>query len=154
MGAVFRTADGAGATKIYLTGVTPTPIDRFGRAQKEIAKTALGAERNVPWEYAKTPTDRIERLRAEGWHIVGVEQDLHSVDYRTFAPREKTLFIFGAEVRGLSPQLRKQCDALIEIPMRGALVQQAHHPRNSKLGKESLNVSVAAGIILYSARGD
>lgn len=135
VGSIFRTADGAGVSKIYLTGYTPTPVDRFGREQKEIAKTALGAEENVPWEYAKNPSSVIAALRQQNWSIVGVEQDRRAVDYRTFKLKRPTLFIFGAEVRGLSKALRKQCDTLIEIPMRGS--------------KESLNVSVAAGIILF-----
>ncbi|HWP61184.1 MAG TPA: TrmH family RNA methyltransferase [Candidatus Paceibacterota bacterium] len=136
VGALLRTADGAGAAKIYLTGITPTPIDRFGRTDKSISKTALGAETTVPWEYANNPNTVIKKLRAEGWAIVGVEQDARSVDYRAFKTKKPILFVFGNEVRGLSPTLRRQCDALVEIPMRGE--------------KESLNVSVAAGIILFN----
>jgi len=143
VGSIFRTADGAGVARIYLTGRTPGPLDRFGRAppqagraQKDIAKTALGAERTVPWEYAKDPSAVIARLRGQGWAIVGAEQDARAVDYRTFTSTKPTLFVFGAEVRGLSKALRQKCDALIEIPMHGS--------------KESLNVSVAAGIILFS----
>ncbi len=135
VGSVFRTADGAGVSKIYLTGHTPLPTDRFGRAQKEIAKTALGAQLSVPWEYAKTAASVIKKLRGEGWAIVGVEQDARAVDYRSFDLERPTLFLFGNEVRGLSSQLRDQCDKLLEIPMYGS--------------KESLNVSVTAGIILF-----
>ncbi len=153
VGALFRTGDGASVSKIFLTGYTPTPLDRFGRERKDISKTALGAEKHVPWEYAKEPRSIIERLKKEGWEIVGVEQDKNSIDYRSFELKKPTLFIFGNEVRGISQALRAQCDQLIEIPMRGAVVRQAHHPRNSKLGKESLNVSVTAGIILFSASG-
>ncbi len=135
VGALFRTADGAGVSKIFLTGITPTPTDRFGRAQKEIAKTALGAEMSVPWEHAKNPAGIIKTLRAQSWSIVGVEQDTRAKQYRSFTLKKPTLFIFGSEIRGLSKALRDQCDTLIEIPMRGS--------------KESLNVSVAAGIILF-----
>ena len=135
VGALFRTADGAGISKIYLTGYCPTPIDRFGRSQKEVAKTALGAEKTVAWEYAKNPSSVIKKLRKESWMIVGVEQDARAIDYRNFIVERPTLFIFGSEVRGMSKSLRDQCDALVEIPMRGK--------------KESLNVSVAAGIILF-----
>ena len=70
--------------------------------------------------------------------MVGVEQDKHAIDYRAFMPSGKTLFIFGNEVRGISKSLRSKCDVLIEIPIYGK--------------KESLNVAVAAGIILFSAR--
>lgn len=135
VGAFLRSADGAGVSRLFFTGYTPLPVDRFGRAQKEVAKTALGAERFVRWEYAKDPRIVIERLRAQGWHIIGVEQDASAVDYRTLRPTGDTLFVFGSEVRGLSAALRRRCEALVEIPMRGR--------------KESLNVSVAAGIIFY-----
>jgi 23S rRNA (guanosine2251-2'-O)-methyltransferase len=135
VGSIFRTADAAGVEKIYLTGYTPTPIDGFGRIQKDIAKTALGAEHYLSWEYARSPVPLIRRLHKEGWTIVGVEQDLRSVGYRTYKAKNKTLFIFGNEVRGMSKQIRDICDVLVEIPMRGK--------------KESLNVSVVAGIILF-----
>ena len=135
VGALFRTCDGAGISKIYLTGITPTPLDRFGRERKDLSKTALGAEKQVPWESAKDPKVLIERLRTEGWEIIGVEQDKRSIDYRVLSLEKPTLFIFGNEVRGLSPALRAACDRLIEIPMHGT--------------KESLNVSVTAGIILF-----
>jgi tRNA G18 (ribose-2'-O)-methylase SpoU len=149
VGSIFRTADAAGVSRMYLSGYTPAPRDRFGRAQKEIEKTALGAEKFLPWEYHASPARRVSKLKREGWNVVGVEQDERAQDYRTFVRKTKTLFVFGNEVRGLSPALRKACDILIEIPMRGAMVRQAHHPRHSGRGKESLNVSVAAGIVLF-----
>lgn len=136
VGSIFRTSDAAGVGKIFLSGYTPIPIDRFGRPQKEITKTALGAEKNIPWEFFKTPQKLISDLKKEGWAVVGVEQDKRAIDYRTFKSAGKTLFIFGNEVLGISPSLRKLCDTLIEIPMYGK--------------KESLNVSVAAGVILFS----
>ena len=105
----------------------------------------------MPWEYQKDPRTIILKLKEKGWEIVGVEQDHASIEYRNFVITKPTLFIFGNEVRGLSRALRAQCDQLIEIPMRGALVRQAHHPRQTRRGKESLNVSVAAGIILFHA---
>lgn len=152
VGSIFRTADAAGVSCVYLSGYTPIPVDRFGRVQKEIAKTALGAEHTVAWERGTSPMSLIARLKKEDWKVVGIEQDARAKDYRKFTFRGKTLFIFGNEVRGLSTALRKRCDALIEIPMHGAMVRQAHHPRHSGRGKESLNVSVAAGIILFSVR--
>jgi len=136
VGSIFRTSDAAGISKIYLSGYTPQPTDRFGRPQKDIAKTALGAEQNIPWEYAKTPRAFICRLKKEAWQIAGIEQDRRSVDYRSFVIRKPTLFILGNEVRGISPTLRNACDVLLEIPMVGK--------------KESLNVSVAAGIVLFT----
>ena len=137
VGSIFRTADAAGVSKIYLSGYSPTPVDRFNRPQKEIAKTALGAEHFLSWEYVKNLKSVIAKLKSEGWCIVGVEQDKHSRDYRTFSPTRPTLLIFGNEVRGLSSQLKSQCDDLIQIPMFGK--------------KESLNVATTAGIILFQA---
>ena len=136
VGSIFRTADAAGVGRIYLSGYTPRPVDRFGRPQKDIGKTALGADQFVPWEYHKTPAKLIARLKKEEWQVVGVEQDARAVDYRSFKSNRQTLFIFGNEVRGISADLRKRCDALVEIPMRGE--------------KESLNVSVTAGVIFFS----
>lgn len=135
VGSVFRTADAAGVSRVYLTGYTPTPTDRFGRARKDIAKTALGAEQFLPWEHYASPSRLISKLKKGGWYIVGVEQDTQARDYRRFKLKGKTLFILGNEVAGISKDIRKRCDSLIEIPMHGR--------------KESLNVSVAAGIILF-----
>lgn len=135
VGSIFRTSDAAGVSRVFLSGYTPTPIDRFGRPQKDIAKTALGAEL-VPWEYSKNAPSLIRRLKKEGWIIVGVEQDARAIDYREFSVVEKTVFVMGNEVLGISPQLRALCNVLVEIPMHGK--------------KESLNVSVAAGIVLFS----
>lgn len=138
VGSIFRTADAAGVSHIYLSGYTPTPTDRFGRARKDIAKTALGAEKTVPWARSPSASSLVEELKKEGWKIIGIEQDARSRDYRSFSMQAPTLFIFGNEVRGLSAPLRGLCDELLEIPMHGK--------------KESLNVSVAAGIILFLVR--
>src|SRR5947209_15487213 len=86
VGSIFRTSDAAGVSKIFISGYSPIPIDRFGRPQKDIVKTALGAENNTPWEYFKTPQKIISNLKKDGWHIVGVEQDARAIDYRTFKP--------------------------------------------------------------------
>ena len=150
VGSIFRTADAAGVWRVYLTGYTPTPTVRFGRARKDITKTALGAEKFLPWEHQVSPARLISKLKKEGWKVVGVEQDARARDYRTFKVKGKTVLVFGNEVTGISKDVRKRCDSLIEIPMQGAMVRQAHHPRHSGRGKESLNVSVAAGIILFS----
>ena len=135
VGAIFRTADAISVSRIYLSGYTPSPIDRFGRPMKEIAKTALGAEKTIPWEYAKTPAKFLRALKQEGFAIVGIEQDERAVDYKTYRPDRRTLILVGSEVGGLSAGLRKRCDTLIEIPMRG--------------NKESLNISVAFGIARF-----
>ncbi len=136
MGSIFRTADGAGVSEIILSGYTPTPIDRFGRPQKDIAKTALGAEKTIAWSYVKSPFTTIRRKKQEGVQVIGVEQHVRSVDYRSFKESAPTLYLFGNEVRGLSKALCDSCDTLVEIPMHGK--------------KESLNVSVAAGVVLFA----
>lgn len=137
VGAIFRTAEGAGVAKIYLAGYTPAPIDRFGRVNREIAKTALGAEKLVPGEKVVSTTCLLKKLRSAGYQIIAVEQDPQALDYRKLKSKanEKIVFVFGNEVTGLPKSLLAKVDQIIEIPMRGQ--------------KESLNVSVAAGIILF-----
>jgi len=139
VGSIFRTADAAGVAGVHLSGYTPRPTDRFGRESREIAKTALGAERSMPWEYRSDPKRIIVQARERGLHVVGIEQDERAIDYRAFRLVQPTLFVLGNEVRGMSPALRAVCDGLLEIPMLGK--------------KESLNVGVAAGIVLFGVRG-
>jgi len=135
VGAMFRTADAAGIDKIYLTGYTPAPLDRFGRKRKDLAKSALGAEEFVKWEQKKSATSLIDKLKKEKYFIIGIEQDKRSVDYRKVTPRPKNVFIVGAEVQGIPKSILNMCDVIAEIPMLGR--------------KESLNVSVALGIVLF-----
>jgi len=135
VGAMFRTAEAIGVSHVYLSGFTPCPLDRFKRPVKEIAKTALGAELAIPWDYAKDPKEIIASLQKENFTVIGLEQDHLSVDYKSYEPRAHTLFLVGSEVEGLSEELRKSCDVIIEIPMRGK--------------KESLNVSVAFGVAMF-----
>ncbi len=150
VGSMFRTADAAGVKKLYLCGITGTP------PRKEIAKVALGAEQTVAWEYVRRTGDVIKRLRRQGVHIVALERTKGSIDYRNLplvlkspsvSPFRKgglngicdeinIALLVGNEVEGLSPALLKQADTVIHIPMRGK--------------KESLNVSVAFGIAVYS----
>ena len=149
VGSIFRTAEAASVSKIYLTGYTPAPTDRFGRARKDIHKTALGAEKMIPWEHVPRIGTLLARLKKEKYYIIGVEQSKRSVDYRTVRIKQKTALIFGNEVRGLSLVILKQCDVVAEIGMKGSMVRHAHHPRHLRRGKESLNVSVSAGIVLF-----
>ena len=135
VGAIFRTAEAVGVKKIYLTGYTPTPVDKFGVIRKEIHKTALGAEEMVKWEKERDIKKLIEKLKSEKIEVVAVEQDGRAIDYRKFKQKRKIAFILGNEVRGLDKRILRQCDKIIFIPMFGK--------------KESLNVSVAAGIVLY-----
>ncbi|MFZ2038925.1 MAG: TrmH family RNA methyltransferase [Minisyncoccia bacterium] len=134
-GAIFRTSDAAGVSKIYLCGYTPTPIDRFNRARKDFAKTALGAEKSVAWEYKKRTTDALRKLKNEGFEIIAIELDKRSQDYKKIKIKNKTAIVLGNEVLGVSKNILKQADVIAEIPMMGE--------------KESLNVSVAFGIVLF-----
>lgn len=142
VGGIFRTADGAGAKKVYLTGYSPIPSSKGAlyktSAQKMIAKTALGAEMSVPWEYVRTPAILIERLRKEDWKIVALEQDTRSVSFDDFELRGKAALIIGNEPRGIDRRIRDTCDFIVEIPMYGS--------------KNSLNVVVALGIVGYTMR--
>ncbi len=137
VGAMFRTADAVGIDKIYLTGYTPTPLDRFGRKRKDLAKSALGAEIFVKWEQKKSISAILSKLKKEKYQIIGIEQDKKSIDYRTLRLRSGrgNAFIVGAEVTGIPKDILKKCDVIAEIPMQGK--------------KESLNVSVALGIALF-----
>ncbi|NVN97136.1 TrmH family RNA methyltransferase [Candidatus Nomurabacteria bacterium] len=135
VGAIFRTADAVGIDKIYIVGVTPRPNEQFGRIQKDIAKSALGAETWIPWEYKEKLIPLISSLKKEGYEIVALEQSKTSVDYRKYKKKDKFAFILGPEVTGLDKKILDKCDKIVEIPMKGK--------------KESLNVSVAAGVALF-----
>src|SRR6185369_9412628 len=82
VGAMFRTADAAGIDKIYLTGYTPAPLDRFGRKRGDLAKSALGAEEFVVWEQKKNILSLVAKLKKEGFLIIAIEQDKKSIDYK------------------------------------------------------------------------
>jgi 23S rRNA (guanosine2251-2'-O)-methyltransferase len=135
IGAIFRTADAIGIDKIYLVGYTPAPIDRFGRERSDFKKAALGAEKFIEWESVKDLTKLIKKLKDEGFEIIALEQSENSTDYKKVKPNEKAAIILGNETEGISSEILNKCDQIAEIPMRGE--------------KESLNVSVSAGIFLY-----
>ncbi len=153
VGSLFRTADGAGFSKVYLCGHTPPLLDRFGRMgkpQKEIAKTALGAEKAIPSEYTATLAAAIKKLKKEGFVIIGLEQDEKSIKLGSKKPEDKEansrfkkliktssriVLVVGEEVSGMTAADKRLMDHLIELPMSGM--------------KESLNVSVAGGIAMY-----
>lgn len=135
VGAMFRSADGAGVDRVYVGGYTPTPVDRFGRQQPAIAKTSLGAAATVPWEHCADLSILVQTLQARGVTIAVVEQTPTAVSYQTWQPLGDVAFVFGNEVVGVQPAITAAADVVLELPMRGT--------------KESLNVSTAAGIILY-----
>jgi tRNA G18 (ribose-2'-O)-methylase SpoU len=135
VGSIFRTADAVGVSKIYLTGYTPAPTDKFGRANKDIAKTALGAEQTIPWEKAEEILTLIEKIKNESYQLIALEQSSSSIDYKKVELKKDAAVIVGNEVLGIDPEILKRCDVIAEIPMHGE--------------KESLNVAVAAGIALF-----
>jgi len=135
VGAMFRTADAVKINKIYLTGYTPAPLDRFGRKRKDLAKSALGAEEFVSWESKKSISSLLTKLKEDEFFIVAIEQDKKSIDYKKVKLRGKNAFIVGPEVTGIPKNILKKCDLIAEIPMQGK--------------KESLNVSTALGIVLF-----
>jgi tRNA G18 (ribose-2'-O)-methylase SpoU len=142
VGALFRTADGAGAAKLYLTGYTPRPALKkhfLTQAEKALAKTALGAEKALPWEYQEDVQELVSALKQEGYVLLALEQDARSADYRLPPPEGPVALLVGNEVEGLPEALLSQADRILEIPMRGT--------------KHSLNVSVAAGVALYQITG-
>lgn len=144
VGSIFRTADAVGVEKLYLCGITPSPLDRFGVVRGDLAKVALGAETTVGWEQVGTTARCITLLKKQGYTIVALEQSAGSVPYDNLSPKtynlDKVALVLGAEVEGISPALLKKCDTIIEIPMRGK--------------KESLNVAVSFGIAAYELTKD
>ncbi len=129
VGAIFRTADGAGIEKLWLCGITGFP------PQGEIAKTALGAEKSVVWEYAKDVLKVIQDHKARGYRVVLLEQARGSVPYDQFILHGPVCLVVGNEVEGVSDEAARLADASIEIPMSGV--------------KNSLNAAVAFGIAVF-----
>ncbi|HVG11405.1 MAG TPA: RNA methyltransferase [Flavisolibacter sp.] len=130
VGSVFRTADAFLLEAIYICGYTAVP------PHKEIKKTALGAEESVTWRHFAEVNEAITELRAQGYKLYAVEQAGHSVPLQEVSyEEEKLAVIFGNEVSGVEVSTIAQCDGCIEIPQLGM--------------KHSLNVSVAAGVVLW-----
>ncbi len=139
VGSIFRTADGAGVQKIYLTGYTPAPIDRFGREQSEIKKTSLGASSTVSYECVSDVYTCIDQLKKESVTIVAVEQTQKAIPYtKCHIHGDRVAYILGNETEGIEQSVLDRTDLHVHVPMSGK--------------KESLNVSVCAGIILFHAR--
>ncbi len=163
VGSIFRTADAAGVEKIYLCGITPGPVDIFGKPRQQLAKVSLGAEKYVKWEKidstsspqaARTTIKLLENLKKQGYKIFAIEQNKKSIPYSNIKRSSnlrvgRLTLVLGNEIKGLPPSILKRADKILEIPMRGAMVRQAHHPRHSGRGKESLNVAVAFGIVVF-----
>lgn len=131
VGSIFRTADAAGITKLYLCGYTGCP------PRKEISKVALGAEKTVPWEHHTHTWRLLERLKAGGVQVIALENNIDSpsTELYRFRPQFPAALLVGNEVSGLSPALLNRADQIVHIPMYGR--------------KESLNVAVAFGMAIY-----
>lgn len=159
VGSIFRTADAAGVSKIYLCGITPTPSvgnsklkilnSKKTQNQDKISKTALGAEKWVPWEYRAKSWRLLRELKVKNlkFKVIGLERfekltasklKIHqgNIFKYKFPKNKKIALMVGNEVRGLSPKILKYCDKIIAIPMYGR--------------KESLNVAVAVGVAVYA----
>jgi 23S rRNA (guanosine2251-2'-O)-methyltransferase len=129
VGSFFRTADGAGIEKLYLTGITGRP------PKNGISKTALGAEETMAWEHAADAVPLVEDLHARGFEIAAIETSVRAVDLFDWHPRFPVCILFGHEVDGLRPELERLADTDVRIPMLGR--------------KHSLNVATAGGIVIY-----
>jgi tRNA G18 (ribose-2'-O)-methylase SpoU len=134
-GSAFRTADAFGVDKVFLGGITPVP------PSPDLRKVALGAEEVVPCEHVQDVVELVQRLKADGYTVVAVEQTVNSVKLDTFRrePGAKYALVFGNEVDGVQQAVVDACDFSLEIPQQGT--------------KHSLNVSVSVGVVLWGMRG-
>lgn len=135
VGSVFRTADAFLVEGLWLCGYTPRPPHR------DIHKTALGATETVQWHYAGQTLEAVNALKEKGYRIFAIEQVENSIPLHEFsiAANEKIALVFGNEVTGVDPEVLARCDGSLEIPQFGM--------------KHSLNISVAAGIVLWELAG-
>jgi tRNA G18 (ribose-2'-O)-methylase SpoU len=142
VGSIFRTADAVGCAKIYLGGITPAPLDRFGLPNIALAKVALGAEKTLEWEKIESTLAVMEKLKQEGYTIIALELDQKAIDLFSKDLKnlkiKKAALIMGAEVEGLPQEILDRSDLIVKIPMRGQ--------------KESLNVAVAFGVAAYQLK--
>lgn len=133
-GAFFRTADGCAVEKLVLCGITPRP-DQGSRQRRAIAKTALGAETSVPWEYVPETAAAVTSALEAGYHVAAVETSDRAVDLYAWTPTWPICLVFGHEADGIAPDLARRIETHVRIPMLGE--------------KRSLNVATAAGVVLY-----
>lgn len=143
IGSIFRTCEGFGVDMLYLTGYSPYPRAKndkrlphmIERLEKKISKTAIGAEKLVPFDQESDVEKLIKELKTAGYTIVGLEQTKNSSPISAFHPPRKCALILGEEIQGIPKDIQNVCDSFVEIPMHGQ--------------KQSFNVAVAAGIALY-----
>lgn len=131
VGSIFRTCDAFRVERIILCGITSTP------PSAEIHKTALGAEDSVAWEYYPTAMEAVDMLHHKGYNVIAVEQCEGSVLLQSLTNKhdKRCAIILGNEVKGVHQEVIDLCDGCIEIPQYGT--------------KHSLNISVAAGIVIW-----
>lgn len=132
VGSFFRTCDAFEVEQLILTGYTAIP------PRKEIAKTAIGADKTIPWIHEKDPMAALRRAKDEGFSVLSLERNATSEPLSAYVPRGDILLIAGNELTGVPDEVLKESDKVLEIPMLGK--------------KESLNVAVAAGIALHHLR--
>ena len=132
VGSMFRTADAAGLAGLYLCGITATP------PRPDLEKTALGAQRTVPWDYWPRTEDALRHLRGQGVVLVALECAPDAISLDEAGTGYPLCFVVGNEVDGISDAMRALCDHTAMIPMHGA--------------KESLNVAVSFGLMAYESR--
>lgn len=147
VGSLLRTADGAGVGQVYLSGYSPVParatkeVAYYTKSEKEIAKTALGAERSLSWKRLGRIDVLQKLLKNQGYFSVALEQAQGSIDLPQLGEligggvHHRVALVVGNEVRGVDVRVLRKCHAVLELPMKG--------------DKNSLNVSVAGGIALY-----
>jgi 23S rRNA (guanosine2251-2'-O)-methyltransferase len=146
VGSLLRTCDGLGIEKVYLTGYTPYPSqpndERLPhlaqKVDRQIVKTALGAEKTVAWQHSADIETVLNDLKSQGFMAAALEQAPGSVTLPDFDPPGKLALVVGREVEGLEPEILAVCDRIVEIPMLG--------------DKESFNVVQAAAMALYHLR--
>jgi len=146
VGSILRTAEGLGVEKVFLTGYTPypeTPGD--GRLphlrqkmSRQIHKTALGAEYFVGWQHIEDINACLDKLEADGYLIVALEQTPHSKSLSDYSKQKRLVLVVGNEVSGLDKSLLERIKNHVQIPMRGR--------------KESFNVAIAAAVAVYHLR--
>lgn len=129
IGSIFRTSDALGVSKIYLCGISGKP------PHHKISKTALGAEKTIPFEYYRQTGRLVDKLKKQGVEIVALEQAKKAISYLEYKPKFPVALIVGNEVKGIYKKILKKADKIIFLPMQGK--------------KESLNVSVAFGVAGY-----
>ncbi|HSX24295.1 MAG TPA: TrmH family RNA methyltransferase [Candidatus Saccharimonadales bacterium] len=146
VGSLLRTVDGLGVDRVFLTGYTPYPLERAderlphlaAKINKQIQKTALGADQSVAWQHSPDVFKVIRSLQADGFSVVALEQSGETIELPGWKVPVHAALVVGSETDGLETGILEACDAIVAIPMFGK--------------KESFNVVQAAAMALYHCR--